>query len=80
VWRAGACRAESLSPLDGPSPVPGHGPLRHPSAERTASACRMVMTNALSFMSDPALARCVLPSAGAGFDIRAFIASGPACT
>jgi type IV secretion system protein VirD4 len=37
---------------------------------------RMVMTNALSFMSDPLLAQCVLPHSGTGFDIRQFISSG----
>src|ERR1700722_15869325 len=33
----------------------------------------MVMSRALSFMADPALAACVLPVPGAGFDIPAFL-------
>jgi type IV secretion system protein VirD4 len=50
--------------------------LHNAPAEKTASVFRMVMTNALSFMSDPMLAQCVLPYAGTGFDIRQFIRSG----
>ena len=50
--------------------------LHNAPAEKTASVFRMVMTNALSFMSDPMLASCVLPHAGTGFDIREFIRSG----
>src|ERR1700722_7101041 len=34
----------------------------------------MVMSRALSFMADPALAACVLPAPGTGFDIPAFLA------
>ena len=33
----------------------------------------MVMSRALSFMADPALAACVLPGPGEGFDIPAFL-------
>ena len=33
----------------------------------------MVMSRALSFMADPALAACVLPAPGTGFDIPAFL-------
>ncbi len=50
--------------------------LHNAPAEKTASVFRMVMTNALSFMSDPVLAQCVLPHSGAGFDIRNFIRAG----
>ncbi len=50
--------------------------LHNAPAEKTASVFRMVMTNALSFMSDPMLAQCVLPHSGTGFDIREFIGSG----
>jgi hypothetical protein len=49
--------------------------LHNAPAEKTASVFRMVMTNALSFMGDPELAQCVLPHAGAGFDIAEFTAS-----
>ena len=38
--------------------------LHNAPAEKTASVFRMVMTNALSFMSDPMLAQCVLPHSG----------------
>ena len=41
----------------------------------------MVMSRALSFMADPALAASVLPAPGAGFDIPAFLARRAApCT
>jgi type IV secretory pathway TraG/TraD family ATPase VirD4 len=50
--------------------------LHNAPAEKTASVFRMVMTNALAFMSDPMLAQCVLPHAGTGFDIGGFLASG----
>lgn len=50
--------------------------LHNAPAEKTASVFRMVMTNALSFMSDPMLAQCVLPDQGTGFDIGEFIGSG----
>ena len=50
--------------------------LHNAPAEKTASVFRMVMTNALAFMSDPMLAQCVLPYSGTGFDIRRFIRSG----
>jgi type IV secretion system protein VirD4 len=33
----------------------------------------MVMSRALSFMADPALAACVLPAPGTGFDIAEFL-------
>src|SRR6202047_1764486 len=33
----------------------------------------MVMSRALSFIADPALAACVLPAPGTGFDIPAFL-------
>jgi type IV secretory pathway TraG/TraD family ATPase VirD4 len=43
-------------------------------AHKTAATIRMVLTRALGFMDDPALARSVLPAAGAGVDIGAFLA------
>jgi type IV secretion system protein VirD4 len=44
-------------------------------AQKTAATVRMVMSRALSFMADPALAVSVLPSPGAGFDIGEFLAA-----
>ena len=42
-------------------------------AHKTAATVRMVMSRALAFMADPALAACVLPAAGTGFDIPQFL-------
>jgi type IV secretion system protein VirD4 len=42
-------------------------------AYKTAATVRMVMSRALSFMADPALAASVLPGPGEGFSIRAFL-------
>jgi len=42
-------------------------------AHKTAATVRMVMSRALSFMADPALAACVLPGPGEGFDIPRFL-------
>jgi type IV secretory pathway TraG/TraD family ATPase VirD4 len=42
-------------------------------AQKTTATVRMVMSRALSFMADPALAASVLPRPGAGFDIPAFL-------
>src|SRR6266536_5291503 len=42
-------------------------------AQKTASTVRMVMSRALSFMADPALAESVLPGPE-GFDIAGFLA------
>jgi type IV secretion system protein VirD4 len=42
-------------------------------AHKTAATVRMVMTRALSFMADPALAASVLPGPAGGFDIPAFL-------
>jgi len=42
-------------------------------AHKTTATVRMVMTRALSFMADPALAASVLPTPGTGFDIPAFL-------
>ena len=42
-------------------------------AHKTAATVRMVMSRALSFMADPALAASVLPGPGDGFDIPAFL-------
>ena len=41
-------------------------------AHKTAATVRMVMSRALSFMADPALAASVLPAPGTGFDIPCF--------
>jgi type IV secretory pathway TraG/TraD family ATPase VirD4 len=43
-------------------------------AHKTAATVRMVMSRALSFMADPALADAVLPPPGQGFDIASFLA------
>jgi type IV secretion system protein VirD4 len=43
-------------------------------AQKTAATVRMVMSRALSFMADPALAVSVLPGPGEGFDIGEFLA------
>jgi type IV secretory pathway TraG/TraD family ATPase VirD4 len=43
-------------------------------AHKTAATVRMVMSRALAFMADPALAAAVLPSPGSGFDIPVFLA------
>src|SRR6202020_2428679 len=42
-------------------------------AHKTAATVRMVMSRALAFMADPALAASVLPAPGRGFDIPAFL-------
>jgi type IV secretory pathway TraG/TraD family ATPase VirD4 len=42
-------------------------------AQKTAATVRMVMSRALSFMADPALAVSVLPGPGEGFGIGAFL-------
>src|ERR1700728_2452996 len=42
-------------------------------AHKTAATVRMVMSRALSFLADPALAMSVLPDPGEGFDIPAFL-------
>jgi type IV secretory pathway TraG/TraD family ATPase VirD4 len=42
-------------------------------AQKTTATVRMVMSRALSFMADPALAASVLPAPGAGFDIPTFL-------
>jgi hypothetical protein len=42
-------------------------------AHKTAATVRMVMSRALSFMADPALAACVLPGPGEGFSIPQFL-------
>ena len=42
-------------------------------AHKTAATVRMVMSRALAFMADPALAASVLPALGASFDIPAFL-------
>jgi type IV secretion system protein VirD4 len=42
-------------------------------AHKTVATVRMVMTRALSFMADPALASSVLPRLGEGFDIAEFL-------
>jgi type IV secretory pathway TraG/TraD family ATPase VirD4 len=42
-------------------------------AHKTTATVRMVMSRALAFMADPALAACVLPEPSEGFDIPAFL-------
>ena len=42
-------------------------------AHKTTATVRMVMSRALSFMADPALAASVLPAPGTGFHIPAFL-------
>ncbi|HEY7882425.1 MAG TPA: hypothetical protein VID31_16350, partial [Streptosporangiaceae bacterium] len=42
-------------------------------AHKTAATVRMVMSRALAFMADPALAASVLPPPGAGFSIPEFL-------
>ena len=42
-------------------------------AHKTAATVRMVMSRALAFMADPALAASVLPGPDGGFDIPAFL-------
>jgi type IV secretion system protein VirD4 len=42
-------------------------------AHKTTATVRMVMSRALSFMADPALAASVLPAPGEGFDIPSFL-------
>jgi type IV secretion system protein VirD4 len=44
-------------------------------AQKTAATVRMVMSRALSFMADPALAVSVLPGPGEGFHIGQFLAN-----
>jgi type IV secretion system protein VirD4 len=44
-------------------------------AQKTASTVRMVMSRALSFMADPALAASVLPTGSGGFSIEGFLAA-----
>ena len=49
-------------------------------AHKTAATVRMVMSRALSFMADPALAAAVLPGPDGGFDIPAFLRDAAPCT
>ena len=42
-------------------------------AQKTAATVKMVLSRALAFMTDPALAQSVLPAADCGFDIEAFL-------
>ncbi len=42
-------------------------------AHKTAATVRMVMSRALAFLADPALAESVLPGPGGGFSIPAFL-------
>ena len=42
-------------------------------AEKTTATIRLVLTTAVAFMADPALAECVLPGPGGGFDIATFL-------
>jgi type IV secretory pathway TraG/TraD family ATPase VirD4 len=45
----------------------------HSEAHKTAATVRMVMSRALSFMADPALAASVMPVPGEGFSIPGFL-------
>jgi hypothetical protein len=49
-------------------------------AQKTASTVRMVMSRALSFMADPALAASVLPAGSGGFSIRGSWPRAALCT
>jgi type IV secretion system protein VirD4 len=49
--------------------------LHNSPAEKTSATFRMVLTQVLGFLEDPALATAVLPGAGFGFDIPRFIQS-----
>ena len=49
-------------------------------AQKTTATVRMVMSRALSFMADPALAACVLPGPGTGFDIPPSSPTRAPCT
>jgi len=52
--------ADSLAQMRGP-------------ADKTGATVRMVLNSATKFMDDPAIAECVLPAPGGGFDIPAFL-------
>jgi type IV secretion system protein VirD4 len=52
--------ADSLAQMRGP-------------AEKTGATVRMVLNSSTKFMDDPAIAECVLPAPGAGFDIPEFL-------
>ncbi len=58
-----------------PAPASGRYTLAElrSEAHKTAATVRMVMSRALAFMADPALAASVLPGPGDGFDIPAFL-------
>ena len=43
------------------------------AADKTAATVRMVLVAALKFLEDPAIAECVLPAPGEGFDIGEFL-------
>ena len=58
--------------------LPGRDSAARP--HKTAATVRMVLSAALSFMNDPALAASVLPGAGDGFDIAAFLYGRAPCT
>lgn len=47
--------------------------MRSGKAERTTATIRLVLSDAVSFMSDPALAECVVPGPGEQFDIERFL-------
>ncbi len=42
-------------------------------AQKTAATVKMVLSRALAFMTDPALAQSVLPAGDSGFDIEGFL-------
>lgn len=50
--------------------------LMHGKAERTTATIRLVLSTTVAFFTDPAMAECVLPGQGPGFDIEGFLRSG----
>jgi type IV secretion system protein VirD4 len=50
--------------------------MRSGKAERTTATIRLVLSSAVSFMSDPSLAECVIPERGDAFDFERFLLEG----
>ena len=50
--------------------------MRSGKAERTTATIRLVLSSAVQFMADPAIARCVIPGPGDAFDIERFLLNG----
>lgn len=76
AWVAGANPAEPEQILLAAGADPWAFSLAEMTSEahKTVATVRMVMSRALSFMADPALAASVLPGPGGGFDIPGFLA------